>query len=174
MRRALRLILVPLALLFLMEAWLWDHLAPLVARFVRFIAWDRLKARIARLIEHLPAKLTLLVFLIPFVLLLPFHALEIILLARHRWISALAVALLAKLFGLGVTAFVFDATRHKLLQIAWFRRMYDWFMWARAWAHAQVAPVTARLRQYIWLLRPERAGRFVRRLIRLRRRMQRA
>ena len=174
MRRALRLFLVPLALLFLMEAWLWDHLEPLVARFVNLIAWDQLKARIARTIENLPPKLTLLVFLVPFVLLLPFHAIELILLAKHRWLSALAVALLAKLFGLGVTAFVFDATRHKLLQIAWFARMYDWFMAARDWAHAQVAPLNARLRKYIWLLRPERAGRFVRRLIRLRRRMQRA
>jgi hypothetical protein len=174
MRRALRPLLVVLALLFLVEAWLWDHLAPLVARLVKVIAWDRLKARIARLVENLPPKATLLVFLIPFVLLLPFHLLELVLLAKHRWILAVVVAVLAKLFGVGVTAFVFDATRHKLLQIAWFKRMYDWLVRARDWAHAQVAPVKQRLRQYIWLLRPQRAGRFMRRLIRLRRRMQRA
>jgi hypothetical protein len=80
------------------------------------------------------------------------------------------VLVLAKLLGLGVTAFVFDATRHKLLQMAWFSRMYDWFMWARAWAHAQTEPVRERLKQLTWLLKPQRAGRFFRRFTRLRRR----
>ena len=77
--------------------------------------------------------------------------------------------LLAKLLGLGVTAFVFDATRHKLLQIAWFRRMYDWVMWARDWAHAQTEPIRARIRKIVWMLGPERARRTFGRLMRLRR-----
>ena len=32
---------VILALLFLLEAWLWDHLEPIVARVVNFIPWGR-------------------------------------------------------------------------------------------------------------------------------------
>ena len=64
---------------------------------------------------------------------------------------------------------MFDATRDKLLQMAWFARMYDWFMWARDWAHAMTEPVRERLRQLAWLLKPQRAGRFLRRLMRLRR-----
>ena len=79
----------------------------------------------------------------------------------------------AKLLGLGVTAFVFDATREKLLQMAWFQRLYDWFIWARDWARAQTEPVRARLRQLIWLMKPHRAGRFLRRLLWLRRRAYR-
>jgi hypothetical protein len=74
---------------------------------------------------------------------------------------------------LGVTAFVFDATRAKLLQMAWFQRMYDWFLWARDWAHAQTGPIRQRLHQLTWLLKPQRAGRFLRRLMRLRRRAYR-
>ena len=31
---------------------------------------------------------------------------------------------------------MFDATR-KLLQMAWFQRLYDWFIWCARWAHAQ-------------------------------------
>jgi len=64
---------------------------------------------------------------------------------------------------------VFDATRDKLLQMGWFRRMYEWFMWARDWAHAMTEPVRERLRQLTWLLKPQRAGRFLRRLMRIRR-----
>ena len=46
-------------------------------------------------------------------------------------------------------------------------------MWARDWAHAQTEPVRARLRQLVWLMKPHRAGRFLRRLLWLRRRAYR-
>ena len=69
---------------------------------------------------------------------------------------------------------MFDATRDKLLQMGWFARMYDWFMWARDWAHEQTEPIRQRLQQLIWLLKPQRAGRFLRRLMRLRRRAYRS
>ena len=65
MRRVLRPFLVLLALVFLFEAWLWEHLRPLVAWVVGLVAWDRLKARLAAAIERLPPYPTLLVFLIP-------------------------------------------------------------------------------------------------------------
>ena len=75
--------------------------------------------------------------------------------------------------GLGVTAFVFEVTRPKLLQLAWFRTLYDLVMRALAWAHAMVEPVRRRLRKYIYVLRPRNAGRFYRHLMRVRRTMQR-
>ncbi len=158
-----------LALLFLLEAWLWDHLEPLVARVVGLFPWCRLKDWIKRTIESLPPWAALGVFIVPFVVLLPLKFLEVFFLAKRQWIAAGLVLLAAKLLGLGVTAFVFDATRDKLLQMAWFARMYDWFMWARDWAHEMTEPVRERLRQLTWLLKPQRAGRFLRRLMRLRR-----
>ena len=84
------------------------------------------------------------------------------------------ILILAKLLGLGVTAFVFDVTRDKLLQMAWFRRMFDWFMGLRDWAHGITEPVRQRVRQLAWLLKPQRAGRFIRHLMRLRRRAYRS
>jgi len=169
MRRWLRPLWVFLALLFLLEAWLWDHLEPIVARIVNVIPWGKLKEKLARLIEELPPWATLIVFVIPFIFLLPLKFLEVYLLAHRRWLAAIAVLLFAKLLGLGVTAFVFDVTRQKLLQMAWFKRMFDWFMCARDWAHAQTEPIRERLRQLVWLMKPQRAGRFLRRLMRLRR-----
>jgi hypothetical protein len=169
MRRWLRPLWVVLALVFLLEAWLWDHLEPIVARIVNVIPWGRLKEKLARAIETLPPWATLIVFVVPFTVLLPLKLLEVYLLAKRQWLAAIVVLIVAKLVGLGVTAFVFDVTRDKLLQMAWFRRMYDWLMWARGWAHEITEPVRERVRQLTWLLKPQRAGRFLRRLIRLRR-----
>ncbi len=170
MRRWLRPPWGFLALVFLLEAWLWDHLEPLVARVVSLVPWGRLKDWLARLIERLPPWATLIVFVIPFIVLLPLKFLEVWLLATRQWLAAAMVLLLAKLLGLGVTAFVFDVTRDKLLQMAWFHRLYDWVMWLRDWAHVQVEPVRQRLRKIAWLMQPRRASRFLRRLIRIRRR----
>jgi hypothetical protein len=174
MRRLLRPLWTILALLFLMEAWLWDQLEPMVARAVNLIPWGRLKEKLARLIEDLPPWATLIVFVIPFIVLLPLKFLEVYFLARRDWLAVGAVLVLAKLLGLGVTAFVFDVTRDKLMQMAWFSRMYDWFMWLRDWAHAQTEPIRQRMRQILWLLKPQRAGRFFRRLMHLRRRAYRS
>jgi hypothetical protein len=75
---------------------------------------------------------------------------------------------LAKLMGFGVTAFVFDATREQLLQMAWFGRMHDQFL------HAQTEKVRQCVLQLTWLLKPLRAGKFLRRLTRLHRRAYRS
>jgi len=170
MRRNLfRPLWVILALLLLLEAWLWDHLEPLVARIVNVIPWGRVKTILARQIEDLPPYASLCVFIVPVIVLLPLKFLEVYFLATANWFAAIVVLVLAKLVGLGVTAFVFDVTRGKLLQIEWFRRMYDWFLWARDWSRTQTEPIRTRIRKIFWLFMPERAGRTFRRLIRLRR-----
>ena len=173
MRRWLRPLWIVLALLFLLEAWLWDHLEPLVAWAVNLIPWGRFKLRLVRLVDALPPWATLFVFVVPFILMLPLKFLEVYFLATRNWLGAIAVILFVKLVGLGITAFIFDVTRVKLLQMAWFERVYEWFLWARDWSHAITEPVRERMRQLMWLLRPQRAGRFLRRLMLLRRRAYR-
>ncbi len=90
MRRLLKPLWVLLALVFLFEAWLWEHLRPLVASVVQRIAWDRLKARAAAWIEHLPPYATLLVFLVPVVLLFPLKLLGLWMLAHGSWLGAMS------------------------------------------------------------------------------------
>ena len=174
MRRWLRLLWVILALLFLLEAWLWDRLEPIVARTVNLIPWGPLKAALVWLVDRLPPWAVLFVFFIPFIVMTPLKIIGVYFLAKGNWFGAISIFLLIKLLGLGLTAFIFEVTREKLLQMAWFRRVYDWFLWARAWAHAQTEPIRQRLHQLTWLLKPQRAGRFLRRLIRLRRRAYRS
>ena len=173
MRRWLRPLWIVLALLFLLEAWLWDHLEPLVAWAVNLVPWGRFKLRLVRLIEVLPPWATLFVFVVPFILMLPLKFLEVYFLATRNWLGAIGVILFVKLVGLGITAFIFDVTRAKLMQMPWFCRVYDWFLWARDWSHQITDPIRERARQWVWLLRPQRAGRFLRRLLRLRRRAYR-
>ena len=64
-------------------------------------------------------------FIVPVVLLLPLKFLGLWMLAHGYWLGALGVLALAKMVSLGVTAFIFDLTRPKLLQLAWFRWLYE-------------------------------------------------
>jgi hypothetical protein len=168
-RRRFRTLWVILALLFLLEAWLWDHLEPIVARGVNLFPWDKFKSRLRQMIEGLPPWATLFVFIVPFILMLPLKFLEVYFLATRNWLGAVGVILFVKLAGLGITAFIFDVTREKLLQMAWFARMYQWVLELRDWAHAITEPVRDRVRQLTWMLKPQRAGRFLRHFLRVRR-----
>src|SRR5258708_32811302 len=83
LRRVLRPFLILLALLFLLEAWLWTHLEPIVAWAVGLIPLQGFKARIAAAIERLSPAATLIVFAIPFVVLFPLKFPEVWLWAHH-------------------------------------------------------------------------------------------
>src|SRR5258708_32694129 len=125
MRRVLKPLWILLAVIFLVEAWLWEHLRAAIAWAVNLVPLDRLKARLAALVEKLPPWAVLIVFVVPFIVLLPLKFLEVYFIVRHRWLAAVLVLLLAKLLGPGVTAFIFDGTKPKLLQMAWFRWVYE-------------------------------------------------
>jgi hypothetical protein len=189
MKRLARPFWVILALLFLLEALLWDHLQPVVARIVGIIPWGRIRPALVALIGRLSPQVTLVVFIIPFIVLLPLKFLEFWLLAHRQWLAGVVVLILAKLVGLGVTAFIFEVTKDKLLQMAWFCRVYEFFLWARAWAHDKVdpirrqlrewshemvRPIARRLRRWRRMLRPQHASRLLERVMRIRRRMRAA
>jgi hypothetical protein len=172
MRKVLRPLWILLALFFLFEAWLWERLQPIVGYVVARIPLDRLKKVLAAWIEGLSPPATLAVFVVPFIVLLPLKFLEFWFLAEHNWLGAVLTLVAAKLIGLGVTAFIFDVTRPKLLQMAWFSRFYDWMLWLIAHAHALVDPVKRRMKRWLRMFSPKRAGRTFRLLMRIRRRMQ--
>jgi hypothetical protein len=187
MKRLARPFWVALALVFLFEAWLWDILQPVVRRIVNIIPWGKIKPAFIRMVERLSPQETLVVFAIPFIVLLPVKFLEFWLLAHRQWIAAITVLVAAKLVGLGLTAFIFDATKDKLLQMAWFHRLYEFFMWARDWAHEKIepvkrqlrewslealAPVMRRVRRWRRMLQPRHAGWLFQRVTRIRRRMR--
>ena len=128
-------------------------------------------------------------FYVPVLLLFPVKLVGLWFLARGYWLGAMATLVGAKIVSTGVTAFIFELTRPKLLQLAWFRWLHDhvvvWLAWAhglidplkhevRRWARETLAPLRRRLRKWFWLMKPQRRGRFIRRLMHIRRRVQQA
>lgn len=145
LRRLLQPLWILLAIIFLIEAWLWDHLEPIVAWVVARIPLRPLKRWLAARVERLSPALTLVVFAVPVILLFPLKLVGLWLLAHKHWTSAVAVIIFGKFLGVGVTAFVFDVTRHKLLQMGWFEWLYEFVLRLRAKATALVEPVKQRV-----------------------------
>jgi hypothetical protein len=170
MRRLVRSFWILLAIIFLLEAWLWDHLQPLIGWIVERIPLKAIKRRFAAWINDLPPEATVIVFFVPLVLLFPLKLVGMWMIARGDWLGATGVLILAKLLGLGITAFVFDVTRDKLLLIAWFRSIYDHVMAWRDWANATIEPIKRRIRRWVRMFAPRRASRAVKLLLRIRRR----
>jgi hypothetical protein len=172
-RRITHPLLVLLAIIFLFEAWLWRRLGPIVEALVAWIPMRAVKARLAGLIRTLPPAATLVVFAVPVAVLFPLKLVGLWLLANKYWFTAGMILVLAKLVGVAVTAFVFEVTRPKLLQMAWFRWVYERVLIGLDWAHALVAPIKEQVRRLLRLFRSEQSGRALRLLWRIRRRMSR-
>jgi hypothetical protein len=144
-RRLLQPIWVLLAVIFLIEAWLWDHLEPIVAWVVERIPLRVFKAWLAERVDTLSPAMTLIVFVVPVIPLFPLKLIGLWLLANEYWFSAIFTILFAKFVGVGITAFVFDVTRPKLLEMGWFEKLYESVLDIRARAHALVEPVKQRI-----------------------------
>ena len=164
MRRLFKPLWVLLAVIFLIEAWLWDHLEPIVERVVARIPLRAFKRWLAEKIGTLSPAVTLIVFVVPAILLFPLKLVGLWLLAHEYWLGAITTMVFAKFVGLGVTAFIFDMTRSKLLEMAWFAKLYAWVLVFRAKAAELVDPIKLRIREIMrgggdgdgWLSRTRR------------------
>ncbi len=149
MRRLFKPLWVLLAVIFLIEAWLWDHLEPIVERVVARIPLRAFKHWLTEKIGTLSPAMTLIVFVVPAILLFPLKLLGLWLLAHEYWVSAVTIMLFAKFLGLGVTAFIFDVTRPKLLQMRWFATLYEWVLALRTKAAELVNPIKLRIKEAV-------------------------
>ncbi|SDT24569.1 hypothetical protein [Bradyrhizobium canariense] len=147
MRRLLQPLWVLLAIIFLIEAWLWDHLEPIVAWFVALIPLRAFKQWLAERVDTLSPAMTLIVFIVPVIPLFPLKLVGFWLLTHEYWMSAFVTIIFAKFLGVGVAAFVFDVTRPKLLEMEWFEKLYEFVLMLRAKANEVVDPIKRRIRQ---------------------------
>src|SRR5947209_17011669 len=145
LRRLFQPVWVLLAVIFLIEAWLWDHLEPVVAWVVSKVPLQASKQWLADRVDSLSPAMTLIVFIVPVIPLFPLKLVGLYLLTHEYWLSAALTIIFAKFLGVGVAAFVFDVTRPKLLEMAWFEKLYEFVMALRAKATALVDPVKARV-----------------------------
>ena len=149
MRRLLQPFWVLLAVIFLIEAWLWDHLEPIVARVVALIPLRTFKQWLSDRVDTLSPAMTLIVFAVPVIPLFPLKLVGLWLLTHEYWASAVFTIIFAKFLGVGVTAFIFDVTRPKLLEMPWFQKLYEFVMAMRTKAAAMVAPVKLRIQEML-------------------------
>lgn len=164
-----RPILICLAGLFLVEAWLWRRLGPLVERVARLIPFARLKRAVAMWAERLPPYAALVLFLLPLLMVEPLNGVAVWAFARHHWSVGVVCLVIEKLLGVGLMAFLYGACERQLRSISWFAAMVDFFLRLKAWAEAEVAPVKARIRAA--MRRLAGGGGLMSRIAALRRRM---
>jgi hypothetical protein len=167
------------AAVFLVEAWLWDTLGPVVGRLVALLPLAGIRDSIRGGISRLSPYATLPVFVLPALVLTPFKLAAMWLLANGHPVLGVAAFLVAKSVGLGVTAFLFDACRPNLMRMPWFVRLYDLVMRANAWAHLQADPYLRGARKAVadarsWIAQRMPEGRMGRRVKALRGRSHRA
>ena len=132
-RRGLELVL---ALIILFEEWGWRPLAALLGRLARWRIIAALEVRIAAL----PPYPALLVFALPSLLLLPLKLLSLWLITTGHVVVAALLFIAAKIAGTALLARIFQLTQPKLMQLAWFARLYDTVM---PWKLALLARVKA-------------------------------
>jgi hypothetical protein len=145
LRRLLQPLWVLLAIIFLIEAWLWDHLEPVVAWVVSALPLRAFKQWLAERVDTLSPATTLIVFIVPIIPLFPLKLVGFWLLTHEYWTSAIVTIIFAKFLGVGVTAFIFDVTRPKLMEMAWFEKLYEFVIALRARAMALVEPIKQRI-----------------------------
>lgn len=126
-----RLLLLPVALFaVLLEATLWRWLAAIGAQLARL----PLFAAIERLIDRLSPPAVILVFVLPFVPIIPALKVgEVWLLTHGHYLWAGAVILGTKVFGAAFSTRVFAIARPKMRQVRWF-----------AWVDGRVGDLLAR------------------------------
>ena len=149
LRRLLQPFWVLLAIIFLIEAWLWDHLEPIVEKIVAWIPLREFKQWLADRVDSLSPAMTLIVFAVPLIPLFPLKLVGLWLLAHEYWLAAIFTLTFAKFAGVGITAFIFDVTREKLLEMRWFEAVYDFIMKLRDKAKALVEPIKQRIRDIL-------------------------
>jgi hypothetical protein len=145
MIRLRRIAFFILAVLFLVEAWIWDCFSALGHRLARLLHLSRLIDALRSYIGRLSPYATLPLFILPAAAIFPFKVLALWLIAHGHVVYGGVVFLVAKTVGVGVTAILFDLCRERLLTIGWFARLYAKVLVFRAWASELVAPLRLRI-----------------------------
>ena len=131
------------ALIFLVEAWLWDKTIALGRWAADIAPWQDFKEAVIRQVERLPPYGALPLFLIPVVVIEPLKFVAMTQIAHGHFVRGLFTFIILKFVGVGLIAFIFDLTREKLLAIDWFARFYEWVIEWRDIAHDFIEPYKA-------------------------------
>lgn len=129
-----KLLLTLLAILLIIEEWLWDFLSACGHRLISFLKLDKIERY---LIQASPA-VALVAILIPLLIVTPINLAAFSLLLHGLILQGLLLELLAKLLGTLLIARVFTLTKPQLLSYAVLALIYNQVTACLRWAHAKV------------------------------------
>lgn len=140
---------VLLAVLLGLVDWLWQPLLGAMVRLtrLRIVRWCEVQ------IARLPPYPALMLFAIPALSLLPFKFFGLYLIGHGKKVAGIVVFVLAKVVGTALFARVFALTSPALMQLAWFNRLYRWFvpfkqrLYEAVFGHPMIRLVRAVLRR---------------------------
>ena len=149
MQKLLRPFWFFLAIVFLVEAWLWHHAVRLGHWLVRLLPYEAFKRAVKRFIDLLPPWATLIVFVVPIAVVEPLKLVAVYFLTHGYVLLGILGFIALKIIAFALIAFMFELCRDKLLQMGWFVKLYLWFVAAEHWAHALMDPYKARIK--LWM-----------------------
>ncbi len=137
-----KILLAGLAILLIIEEWLWDGLNALGHKLIKSL---RLESFEYWLSQRTPYQ-ALLAFSIPLMIVTPLNIIAISLLARGMILQGLLMEVLVKLLATLLVARVFALTKPQLLSFSFLHKLYLTITQWLKWAHDKVvdAPI------YIW------------------------
>jgi hypothetical protein len=156
------------ALVFLVEEWLWNRLKQAMAQLGRQPGLRQLERRIATL----PPAWAAVVFLAPSLLILPIKLFAVKMIATGHLLRGAGVILAAKIVATALFARVYVLTQPALMRVRWFVSLHAMVLRWRVRVHGQVESRPAwrsiRRRMLQWRAQTEAqdgpAGRWARRL----------
>lgn len=138
-----RVVIFLVALAVLFETWIWGSMMAVMRRVVALIPWTALKEALVRLVDWLPVWAVVIFFGVPFGLVELGSLGCVVLAATGHIVVGGVVYVLLKIFGLALTAAIFDLSRQKLLTLAWFAYLYQKLLVFHDYAHHLVEPYRA-------------------------------
>ena len=127
-----RFLLFVLALILIVEEWLWGILTALGNILTRLLHLQKIELWLSQC----PPKLALSAFIVPFLLVAPINLLGLGLMVHGLVLRGVALEIIAKLLGTLLVARVFKLTKKQLLTFRWFHFIYNRILQWLAWAHA--------------------------------------
>jgi hypothetical protein len=135
-----RPLLIVVALLFLLETWIWGGMVAAVRFVATWIPWARFKASATRFINRMPAIFAVLLFGVPLVVSEVGSFLSVVAVALGHVVMGAIAYCCMKVIGVGLVAVIFDLAREKLMTLPWFVVLYDKFVAFHDFAHYLIAP----------------------------------
>jgi hypothetical protein len=139
-------LLAVLAVILLVEEWIWDVLTSLGRRL---IVWLHLLSFDNWLIMATPG-VALAAFAIPVAVLTPVNFFALWMMANGQFAEGVALYVIAKLVATLLVSHMFVLTREKLLTFSWFALLYGLITRALKWAHEQIRDTAVYRQAHHW------------------------